>query len=149
AFAPSAEQELICMPPVTALHRPGTPHRGSSTFAADSAATRCTPPFPGQCQQAACGEPDGAGVQEQGGNARQPGAGRFGAGQVGRHRLHTLGQAGGPGAADDGTDPGALVDQEADQGTSDGTGRSGYQDHAKASYLHGCLNKIQYWGKYL
>src|SRR5262249_11877876 len=43
AFAPSAEQELICMPPVTALHRPGTPHPGSSALAADSAATRCPP----------------------------------------------------------------------------------------------------------
>jgi hypothetical protein len=88
-------------------------------------------------------------VQEQGGNALQPGGDRFGVGEVGGHRLHTLGQAGGPGAADDGTDLGALVDQDVDQGTSDGTGRSGYQDHAKTSYLHGCLNKIQYWGKYL
>jgi hypothetical protein len=73
---------------------------------------------------------------------------RFGAGQVGGHRLHTLGQASGPGAADDGTDLGALVDEDVDQGMSDGTGRSGHEDHAKTSYLHGCLNKIQYLGKY-
>src|SRR5262249_25359757 len=108
------------MPPVTALHRPGTPHRGSSTFAADSAATRCTP-VPGP---APAGRPRRArrrGVQEQGGNALQPGADRFGVGEVGGYRLHTLGQAGGPGAADDGTDFGALVDQDVDQGTSDGT----------------------------
>src|SRR5262249_639576 len=93
-------------------------------------------------------EPDGAGVQEQGGNALQQGGDRFGAGQVGGHRLHTLGQASGPGAVDDGTDLGALVDQGVDQGTADGTGRSGYGDPAKRSYLHGGVNRTN-MGKYL
>jgi hypothetical protein len=50
-------------------------------------------------------------------------------------------------AMEHGTDLGALVDENVDQGTSDGTGRSGYEDHAKASYLHRCLNKFQYLGK--
>jgi hypothetical protein len=46
----------------------------SSTLIADSTTTRFTFPFLGERQQFTCGLPDGAWVEEQGGDAFQEGA---------------------------------------------------------------------------
>ena len=82
-------------------------------------------PMAGQRHQLDGGEPDGARVQEQGGDALQVGRNRGGPRQVALDDLDLGGQGGGLRAVGDDADLGTLVDEDVDQGASDGAGRAG------------------------
>jgi hypothetical protein len=64
-------------------------------------------------------------VQEQGGDALQEGGDRGGPCQVALDNLDTGGQVGGLRVVGDGADLGVLVNEDVDEGASDGAGRAG------------------------
>jgi len=82
-------------------------------------------------QLARGGDPDGAWVQEQGGDALQQRGDRVGPGWVALGDLDPGGQASGLRVVGDGADIDALAGEQFDEGASDGAGRSGDQDHGK------------------